>query len=630
MEEKRGLTIKDLLIRLILIIIFIFLLIWLFPMPDLKPLNNQIFADNIDRMKDVAKSYYTLERLPKNINESKKMTLREMIDNKLILPLTDSNGKYCSEDDSYVEITKLENEYIIKVNLSCSDKQDYIKEHYGCYDICSDTCKLLETTSKSGYASDITRKKTTLKPGKVTTKKTGKIYEYQFVKNECSEKFDKYVCDSGYYLVGSGNDYECIKNGSKVESYPAEEKTVEVSSTDTKEADVVVDSSTEFKDASCRYDYLTSTIDAGYKKTIYNAEKTVTTQKVTADKVTTYDVKGAEKTTVKASYTYVQNYDIINADKYATGYKWTYVSTVIDRSPSLGYVNDDEKLVLIHQWQELVCESSQACTSTVTYYKYYKYRKQATGYEYSCAAYPNYELYGTDKCRKATTKTKQCPDSSYKDTGSGCEKVTYSCSKYGSEYKSDGKGSCTKTITSYKCPSGTKETSDPKYCNKEGVITYTCPPGTNKINETQCAKYDYYCPDNTSTKEYKLNGTKCTVKTKVKVCSCDKYPGSVQTSDKLHCAITNSSTRYSCSKYPGYTQDGNKCTKTVVTKKTILSCEKHKGTTLDGKNCIKTVNTSDSKKANKSYKTVCETKYKWSTKTSIEGWTYTGKKRLVN
>ena len=62
MEERRGLSIKGLLIRLILIIIFIFLLIWLFPMPDLKPLNNQIFSDNLDRMKDVAKSYYTVER----------------------------------------------------------------------------------------------------------------------------------------------------------------------------------------------------------------------------------------------------------------------------------------------------------------------------------------------------------------------------------------------------------------------------------------------------------------------------------------------------------------------------------------------------------------------------------------
>ena len=63
MENKSGLTVKDLLIRLVLIVIFIFLLIWLFPMPDLKPLNNQIFADNIDRMKDVAKSYYTVDGL---------------------------------------------------------------------------------------------------------------------------------------------------------------------------------------------------------------------------------------------------------------------------------------------------------------------------------------------------------------------------------------------------------------------------------------------------------------------------------------------------------------------------------------------------------------------------------------
>ena len=38
-------------------------------MPDLKPLNNQIFAENLDRMKNVAKTYYTIERLPENIND---------------------------------------------------------------------------------------------------------------------------------------------------------------------------------------------------------------------------------------------------------------------------------------------------------------------------------------------------------------------------------------------------------------------------------------------------------------------------------------------------------------------------------------------------------------------------------
>ena len=106
-------------------------------MPDLKPLNNQIFADNIDRMKDVAKSYYTVERLPKNINDSKRMTLKEMVDQHLILDLIDSNGKTCSRDDSYVEITKLENEYVLSQNsdnkhteINQKETQNSLFEHF--------------------------------------------------------------------------------------------------------------------------------------------------------------------------------------------------------------------------------------------------------------------------------------------------------------------------------------------------------------------------------------------------------------------------------------------------------------------------------------------------------------------
>ncbi len=627
MEERRGLTIKDLLIRLILIIIFIFLLIWLFPMPDLKPLNNQIFADNVDRMKDVAKSYYTLERLPKDINSSKKMTLKEMIDNKLILPLMDSNGKYCSEDDSYIEITKLENEYIIKVYLSCSDKQDYIIEHYGCYDICSDTCKMLETTAKSGFAGESTTKKT----GKVTTtKNSGKIYEYQFVKNVCTEKFDKYVCPSGYYSAGDS----CIKVGSKVVTNPAEKKIVNVSKIDSKDAEPVIDKTTELKPAECSTQYKTSTIDAGYKKTTYKPKETITTQKITADKIYTYDVKGAvaTTTTTKSDYIKVQNYDVIDADLVADGYKWSYVSTLTSREAGLQFENDNEKLMLVDTWQELTCDT---CATTVTVYRYYRYKKVSTGTHYSCDAYASkgYVPYGTSKCRKPTNITTKCPEG-FHDNGSGCisntPKTTYSCSKYGAGYTLDeAKKTCTKTNTSYKCPSGSTATSDPQYCTKK-ITKYSCTVGT-LTSDNKCVDYhDYFCPSNTSTKTYTLNGTKCTVKTKVKVCSCKKYPGSVQTDDKLNCVVTNSKTRYSCDKYPGYELKGNKCTKTIVTQQTTYSCDKYPGSVLDGTNCVKTVCDSDIKKAEKSYKTSCEQKYKWSTNTSISGWTYTGNKRQVN
>ena len=316
METNRGLTIKDILIRLILIIIFIFLLIWLFPMPDLKPLNNQIFADNIDRMKDVAKSYYTVERLPKNINDSKRMTLKEMVDQHLILDLIDSNGKTCSRDDSYVEITKLENEYVIKVNLSCSDKQDYVIEHFGCYDICSDTCKALESTTKTStsatYSPKVTSRKntvrkTTTNPRVTTSQNNGKLYEYLFTKNECTEQFEKYICPSGYNLVGD----ICIKNGSEVVSKPAGEKITNVTSTDTKPADVKIDSSTELKPADCKEQKITktSTINAGYKKTTYSATLTTVTQKVTANQTTSYEVKGAVETkkTTDVNYITIQN-----------------------------------------------------------------------------------------------------------------------------------------------------------------------------------------------------------------------------------------------------------------------------------------------------------------------------------
>lgn len=621
MEDNRGLTIKDLLIRLILIIIFIFLLIWLFPMPDLKPLNNQIFADNLDRMKDVAKSYYTVERLPQNINDYKRMTLKEMIDNKLILPLTDSNGKYCSESDSYIQITKLENEYVIKVYLSCSDKQDYIIEHFGCYDICSDKCKPMETTTATTnkVVKNTTKKKVTTTKF-ITTKKSSNLYEYQFVKNTCNNVFDKYTCPTGYYLVGEN----CIKNNSSVLTANATEKTTYITSTDTKDAKAVTTDNSKTIAANKSTTTKNSTIDATKSDTLVN-EVLTKTQTITADKKYTYDVKGAIGTvkTITSDYTTVQNYDIITATKYATASKWTYVSTKYSNSATEGFVNKNEKLILVDQWQELTCDT---CFTTVTVYKYYRYKKEATSYSYSCDAFPGYTLYDTNKCRKATTVTKSCP-SGYTNTGSNCKKstTTYSCSSYGSDYKLDeSKKTCTKTTTSYSCPSGTEQSSlSKKYCTKK---VYACPTNTTSNGNGKCIKTSYSCPKDTSEKNYTLVGTKCNVKTSKTVYTCPS--GTVATDDPKYCIKKSTSTKYTCEDYSGYTLTGSKCVKTTKTPKTTYSCST--GYTLDGAKCYKTINTSDTKTAEKSYKLSCNNEYKWTTRTSLDGWTYTGNKRKIN
>ncbi len=156
--EDRGFPFRDFLLKLILIVIFVFLLVWFLPKfitptiknnnktTDISPLTSQIFADNLNRMKEAAISYYTDERLPQEVGDSDTMTLGDMIGKKLLVPLIDKNGKACDIEKSYVKITKLDDEYLLKVNLKDSEKEDYILVHLGCYTYCdSYICEKKET-----------------------------------------------------------------------------------------------------------------------------------------------------------------------------------------------------------------------------------------------------------------------------------------------------------------------------------------------------------------------------------------------------------------------------------------------------------------------------------------------------
>ena len=150
MEEKYS--IRKFLIKAVIAVIFVVLLIYLLPISkiggfnngnnynynsqELNSLSSQIFAANINTMKEAAMKYYTTERLPQNIGDKKKLTLQEMLNMKLLLPLIDKEGKTCDPNASYVEIEKKDSEYIFKVNLKCGSQEDYIIVPVGCYDYC--------------------------------------------------------------------------------------------------------------------------------------------------------------------------------------------------------------------------------------------------------------------------------------------------------------------------------------------------------------------------------------------------------------------------------------------------------------------------------------------------------------
>lgn len=142
-DKKRDFSLlKNFIMKLILIIIFVLLLVKFIPWPDmsgLAPLQEQIFNNNLTTMKEAAIAYYTTERLPENVGDKKTMTLQEMLDLKLLVPFVDKNGNTCSGTESYVSIEKVDSDeynYKMKVNLKCSDKEDYIYVYLGCYSYC--------------------------------------------------------------------------------------------------------------------------------------------------------------------------------------------------------------------------------------------------------------------------------------------------------------------------------------------------------------------------------------------------------------------------------------------------------------------------------------------------------------
>lgn len=238
-KEPLSYHIKRFLIGFLLIALLIFILLWLFPTKQglkdsltesLNPLYDRIFQENIDTMKEVAIAYYTTDRLPKKEGDTKKLTLGEMLEMKLLLAIKDKNGEMCSATDSYVEITKMEKEYKMKVNLSCGDEEDYIVVYLGCYNYClNDICekkevtkakKATKTKSTNVFKQVTNNIKEIIKPNPKPQKKyycavvngkyyndKGKVVSKSAYKKACENKPTKYYCAvvNGKYYDNKGN-----------------------------------------------------------------------------------------------------------------------------------------------------------------------------------------------------------------------------------------------------------------------------------------------------------------------------------------------------------------------------------------------------------------------------------------
>lgn len=209
-ERKERFSIKDVIIQVLFVALFVFLLLWLFPMKNdikksFKPLYDQIFNQNVETMKEAAITYYTTPRLPQKIGEEKKMTLAEMLEANLVLPFADSKGEQCDLNESYVSITKMNDEYILKVNLKCSNQEDYLLVHLGCYDYCDgDVCEKQEEPKEE---TPVVNPTPTPKPTPVPTPQP---------KPTCNDNYNK-TFNVNFYVNGALNKSVNVKLGGTVD-----------------------------------------------------------------------------------------------------------------------------------------------------------------------------------------------------------------------------------------------------------------------------------------------------------------------------------------------------------------------------------------------------------------------------
>ena len=156
-RERNGFSIIGFIAQILVILLFVFVLMWLFPTKSYIENNNNgtnnqnnnnvvnneiLFNQNLLSMKDAAREYFTKSRMPKKDGESITLSLEEMINKSMVVELIDGNAKKCDVKASYVKVTKIDDEYEMIVTLTCSGVTKTIKTTVGCYNYCSsDICE---------------------------------------------------------------------------------------------------------------------------------------------------------------------------------------------------------------------------------------------------------------------------------------------------------------------------------------------------------------------------------------------------------------------------------------------------------------------------------------------------------
>ena len=483
-ERGSRFSLLDIVVKLIFAALFIFILVWLFQknVPNMAPFYSNVFRENIKYMQEGGESYFTDDKLPKEIGQSNRISLADMFDKKLVLPFVDEYGNSCNQYDSYVSVTKTDNGYELKTNLVCNKESNYTIKILGCHNYCKDAL-----CSKTCSVEQIT--------------------EYKYKK---LSTVTTYKCPSGYKKDGK----YCVK--SRITDTKSAIKTSTSTRVDVIDADKVYDSGKKTE-----VDAIKVKNDDKYERVYINPIKEVSEGTTTRTKVYVDPIKSTTSgntTTKKEAYSCQKTKTVresYNCTKYKTEKQCTtkYKQEAYSCNCSTKYVGGVYKTV---------CNT---CYKSVPYQSCSEVSKA-----YTDTCYRDVTKTYTDTCyRDVTTSTPgsttyRCPSNAEGSEGSGANLRCY-------YYKT----TTTSGSTTYRCPdkadgsSGSGSNLKCYYLEKvSGGYSYKCPSkanySTGSGKNLRCyvvtnGSYHYEC----SEKGYKLDGKTCkkTIKETSTTKKCD-------------------------------------------------------------------------------------------------------------
>ena len=197
---------------------------------------SSVFDENMNKFKDAAYDYFFKKgNLPKNVGDSREVTLKKLVDSGLVTKVVDTTKKTCAYNTSNAMITKNKNNYKMEIKLVCSDKSDSVIYYYDLDGKCLNcngenydpNKEEKEETKKDTFIDDKTDKVPTTKVCKdfskwstvyvagnnyeVETRKVVKAYKTETVYGKWSNPTTKKITATDKLEVKSYTDTETIE-----------------------------------------------------------------------------------------------------------------------------------------------------------------------------------------------------------------------------------------------------------------------------------------------------------------------------------------------------------------------------------------------------------------------------------